>query len=135
MPSPDPRPDAALTTAARDFAAEVTLLTAQADAVDRLWRAYRARCQPEPVGGYDFGREWFVLWDRAELPRFADGACEELLQGVVVKGGTVLTDLTAADSKARLAGVPEATIHALARWNSLEWWPLSLRSTQQAAAR
>jgi hypothetical protein len=54
---------------------------------------------------------------------------------VIVEGGVVLAGLTSADSVARHAGVSAVTIHGMVRWNGLEWWPLTVRGTQQAANR
>jgi len=136
-PSPDPRPDRPVSDgaagAARAFAAEISRLSTRADAVDRVWQVYRARCQPEAVKGYDFGREWFALWDRSLVPTPKDAGCGNLLQQVVAEGGTVLMSLTAADSLARHSGVSTATIHGTVRWNGLEWWPLTARATEQAS--
>jgi hypothetical protein len=103
--------------------------------VDRLWLAYRSRCQPEDVGGYDFGRDWFALWDRVLIPRPGDAGCGALLRRVASAGGTVLAGLTAADSVARRSGVSAATIHGMVRWNGLEWWALTDRGTRQAASQ
>jgi hypothetical protein len=113
----------------------VVRLSAQADAVDRLWQAYRSRCQPEEIGRYQFGRPWFALWDRVLVPRPRDTGCGQLLQRVVVEGGVVLAGLASVDSVARHAGVPAVTIHGTVRWNGLEWWPLTVRGTQRAANR
>jgi hypothetical protein len=138
-PSPDPRPDSPGTPqdrvdgASRDFAAEVVLLSAHADAVDRLWDAYRVRCEPGPARGYEFGRDWFGLWDRAFVPRPGDPGCAALLQQVAVEGGVVLMRLTSADSLARHAGVPPVTISGMVRWNGLEWWPLTAAATRRAS--
>lgn len=138
-PSPDPRPDDAASDRTRgpagDFALEVLRLSARADAVDGLWQAYRSRCQPEDVHGYDFGREWFALWDRALVPGTRDAGCGELLRQVVVEGGAVLAGLTNADSMARHSGVSAPTIHGMVRWNGLEWWALTVRGSQQAASQ
>lgn len=137
-PSPDPRPDSPGTPrdqvdgASRTFATEVVRLSAQADAVDRFWQVYRARCDPGTSKGYEFGREWFGLWDRALVPTSGDAGCAALLQRVVVEGGGVLMELTAADALARHAGVSALTIHGMVRWNGLEWRPLTAAATRAA---
>lgn len=139
-PTPDPRPDRLGTPqdqvdgASRDLAAKVVRLSSRADAVDRLWQVYRARCAPGTTKGYEFGREWFGLWDRAFVSTTGDAGCAALLQRVVVDGGGVLMELTAAAALARHAGVSPLTIHGMVRWNGLEWQPLTAAAANQTAA-
>jgi len=127
---PDP-----VEAASREFAAEIQRLSGQAEAVDRVWNVYRGGCQPEVRMGYDFGREWFALWDRAFASRSNDAACGELLQRVAAEGGPILMGLTAAASAARRSQVPVATIQGMVRWHGLEWWPLNAPAQQRAATR
>jgi hypothetical protein len=119
--------------ASRDFATLVTRLSAQADGVDRLWQVYRTRCERGVPNGYEFGREWFALWDRALVPTSSDAGCASLLQRVVVEGGGILMELTAADAAARHDGVSPMTIHGMVRWNGLEWRPLAGAETRRAS--
>lgn len=139
-PTPDPRPHRPgsadqVDGASRELASQVVRLSARADGVDRLWQAYRTRCQPGTSRGYEFGREWFGLWDRAFVPATTDAGCAALLQRVVVEGGGILMELTAADALARHAGVSPMTIHGMVRWNGLEWFPLASTATRTADSR
>src|SRR5262245_35608952 len=63
---------------AQGFAADVARLAARADAVDAAWSAYQGACAPRVGRTYDFGREWFALWDRAVEPGTGPGCAEAL---------------------------------------------------------
>jgi hypothetical protein len=72
---------------------------------------------------YDFGREWFALWDQAVESRGTGADCAEMLQWIVDHGETLRRDLTGALNEARRARVPEETLEGMLRWHSLEWRP------------
>jgi hypothetical protein len=98
-------------------------MSAEADAIDRAWRAYGSGCQVNVGRSYDFGREWFALWDQAVQSQATSAECSELLQWVVDRGETLRRELTSALSEARRARLPEETVEGMLRWHSLEWRP------------
>jgi hypothetical protein len=108
---------------AHAFATAVMRISAEADAIDRVWRAYGSGCQASVGRSYDFGREWFALWDQAIEARGTSAECAEMLQWLVDHGETLRGGLTSALVEARRAGVPEETVEGMLRWHSLEWRP------------
>ena len=108
---------------AHAFATAVLRLSAEADAIDRVWRAYGSGCQVSVGRSYDFGREWFALWDQAIESRATSAECAEMLQWLVDHGETLRRDLASALSQARRARLPAETVEGMLRWHSLEWRP------------
>ena len=79
--------------AAQAFATDVARLSEEADAVDRLWHAYKAQCGARGGRRHDFGREWFALWDRSFEPTLATPACGELLSRLLQSGNSLRREL------------------------------------------
>jgi hypothetical protein len=109
--------------AAHAFAIAVLRMSAEADAIDRVWRTYGRDCQVSVGRSYDFGREWFAIWDQAVQPRVTSAECAALLQWLADKGEALRHDLAAAQNGARRARLPEETVEGMLRWHSLEWRP------------
>jgi hypothetical protein len=111
---PDPRPDLAATS----FAADLVRVSAEADGVDRLWQAYRDRCGVRVSRQYDFGREWFSIWDRAAEPTMGTTGCADALERVRQAGEKVRRGLL----RARAAGhQARGTEVGMLRWQGLQW--------------
>jgi hypothetical protein len=117
----------------RTFTAEVVRLAAQADAVDRAWAAYRADCPPRLLRAYDYGREWFAVWDRAVEPA-AGPDCASKLGHVLEIGRRLRGDLETARHTASAGRVTPATIVGILRWHGLDW-PEPSQGGQSAAHR
>lgn len=106
--------------AAKNFAVEVVRLSAEADAVDRLWHVYKAECGVRVSRQYDYGREWFALWDRAAEPTVEARGCSEILWRLLRNGENVRRDLTRARATAKNVVDPGTEVGML-RWHSLQW--------------
>jgi hypothetical protein len=122
-PLPKGLPDdrlAAQDLAAKNFAVEVVRLSAEADAVDRLWHVYKAECGVRVGRQYDYGREWFALWDRAAEPSVEARGCSEILWRLLRDGEGVRRDLTRARANAKDRLDPGTEVGML-RWHSLQW--------------
>jgi hypothetical protein len=117
-PSIDPPP--ASPTAATAFAAEMIRLSAQADAVDRLWLVYKAECGVRVGRQYDFGREWFSIWDRAAEPTIDAPGCSDVLWRLLQAGESVRNDLLRARATAQ-QGLDRGTEIGMLRWHALQW--------------
>jgi hypothetical protein len=107
--------------AAREFAAEIVRLAAEANGVDRLWLGYKSECGVRVTRPYDFGREWFALWDRAAEPTVASPSCSDLLWRVLRAGEAVRNDILAARTAAQRAVLSPGTEVGMLRWHALEW--------------
>ena len=125
----DPRHEAELSrgrgsppgAAPGDFVSEVVRLSAEADVVDRLWSNYKHSCGVRVGARYDFGREWFALWDRAARATVASPVCAEMQWRVLEAGDATRSNLLRARALARRALLPPATEVGVLRWHGLEW--------------
>jgi hypothetical protein len=120
----DVAPDMSNDTAggsATAFAGAVVRLSAQAEQVDRVWAAYKQTCQVSVRRRYDYGREWFALWDRGLESALETPACAELMWRVLQAGETVRHELLAARSSAQQSRLAPETEHGMLRWHALEW--------------
>jgi len=106
---------------ARAFAAEVVRLSGEADAVDLVWSAYKSNCQVAVGRAYDYGREWFAVWDRAVDARASTAECTQLMQRLLETGERVRRGLASVREAALRAGLPPETVHGMLRWHGLEW--------------
>jgi hypothetical protein len=113
------RPAAA--ASASTFADSVARLGAQAEHVDRLWEAYKSTCQVRVRRQYDFGREWFALWDRALESADETPQCTDLVWRVLQSGESVRHELLAARTYARANALSPETEAGMLRWHGLEW--------------
>jgi hypothetical protein len=104
--------------AATAFAAEIVRLSAAADAIDRLWHDYKAECGVRVGRQYDFGREWFSIWDRSAEATIDAPRCGDLLWRLMQEGETVRRDLL----RARAAqDLDHGTEIGMLRWHALQW--------------
>ena len=106
---------------ARAFAAEVVRLSGEADAVDLVWSAYKSNCQVAVGRAYDYGREWFAVWDQAVDARASSAECAQLMQRLLETGERVRRGLASAREAALRANLPPETVHGMLRWHGLEW--------------
>jgi hypothetical protein len=114
-------PETSQDLAASAFAAEVARLSSEADEVDRLWQVYKDECGVQVSRHYDFGREWFSIWDRAaeasvDAPRCGDG-----LRRVRQAGEKVGREILKARATARQGVLNRGTEIGMFRWNALQW--------------
>jgi hypothetical protein len=114
--------------AASSFASEMLRLSVAADGVDRLWQAYKERCGVRVSRRYDFGREWFAVWDRAADPTLHAPGCGDLLVRVREAGEKVRRETVRARAKAHQA---RGTEIGMLRWHGLLWPPLQEESPQR----
>lgn len=108
-------------TAANAFSGEVLRLAADADAIDQLWHQYKLECGVRIGRQYDFGREWFALWDRRAEATLQSPLCQELLWRVGHEGEQVRRGLRNARSMAHSAALDPATEVGMLRWHALQW--------------
>jgi hypothetical protein len=106
---------------ARAFAAEVVRLSGEADAVDLVWSAYKSNCQVAVGRAYDYGREWFAVWDQAVDARASSAECAQLMQRLLETGERVRRGLASAREAASRANLPPETVHGMLRWHGLAW--------------
>ena len=114
--------------AAKAFATEVIRLSREADALDRLWLVYKAECGVRVSRQYEFGREWFALWDRAAQPTIDARGCSDVLWRLLQGGDTVRRDLTRARTAAH-AALDSGTEIGMLRWHALQWPQLEDRAS------
>ena len=107
--------------AAQAFATDVARLSEEADAVDRLWHAYKAQCGARGGRRHDFGREWFALWDRSFEPTLATPACGELLSRLLQSGNSLRRELLETRAMAGRVALTPGTEVGMLRWHSLQW--------------
>jgi hypothetical protein len=107
--------------AASAFALEVIRLSAKADGVDRLWQVYKKRCGVRVGRRYDFGREWFSIWDRAGEAAIDAPGCADVPWRLRHAGESVLGDLRKARVAAREAALGPGTEVGMLRWHALQW--------------
>lgn len=118
---PAEAPETSQDLAASDFAVEVARLSAEADGVDRFWQVYKAECGVRVGRQYDFGREWFSIWDRAAEATIDAPACSEALWRVLQAGENVRHDLLRARATAQRAVLDPGTEIGTLRWHALQW--------------
>jgi hypothetical protein len=106
--------------AASSFAVDVLRLSSQADGVDLLWQAYKEECGVRVRRRYDFGREWFSIWDRAAEPTIDAPGCGAMLGRLWQAGEKVRRGLMRTRARAHLS--PGTEIGML-RWHALQWSP------------
>jgi hypothetical protein len=99
----------------------VIRLSAEADAVDRLWQVYRSECGVRVGRQYDFGREWFSLWDHAAEPTIDAPGCADLLWRILRDGENVRRELLRARGTAQQATLDQGTEIGMLRWHALQW--------------
>jgi hypothetical protein len=114
-------PETSQDLAATSFASEITRLSSQADGVDRLWETYKAKCGVHVDRQYDFGREWFAIWDRAGEPSAEAAGCGDGLARVRQAGEKLGRGILKARTMARQAGLDRATEIGMLRWHGLQW--------------
>ena len=114
-------PLAPLDSSAGTFGAEITRLAVAADAVDVLWKGFKAQCRVQMHDEYGFGREWFAIWDQKAEASVESAACRDMLRGVVLAGKNVRRDLLRARKAAQRATLDRGTEVGLLRWHGLEW--------------
>jgi hypothetical protein len=107
--------------AASSFADEVLRLSAEADRVDRLWLGYKGGCGVRVSREYDFGREWFAVWDRAADPTIDAPRCGDVLRRIREVGDKVGRDILKARAAAHQAGLDRGTEIGMLRWHALHW--------------
>ena len=103
------------------FGAEMTRLSVEADAVDRLWQGFKTQCGVQMHDEYGFGREWFSIWDLKAEATVESAPCRDMLRGVVLAGKNVRRDLLRARKAAQRATLDRGTEVGLLRWHGLEW--------------
>jgi hypothetical protein len=114
-------PETSQDVAASAFSAEVLRLSTAADEVDRLWFDYKQACEVRMSRHYDFGREWFSIWDRAAEATVDSPACSEGLRRVRQAGEKVGRDILKARATARQGMLNRGTEVGMFRWNALQW--------------
>jgi hypothetical protein len=114
-------PETSQDVAASAFSAEVLRLSAEADQVDGLWLAYKQTCGVRISRHYDFGREWFSIWDRAAEATVDSPVCSEGLRHVRQAGEIVGREILKARATARQGLLNRGTEVGMLRWNALQW--------------
>jgi hypothetical protein len=129
-PKADERAPSAVSppSAATSFAAEVLRLSAEADDVDRLWQAYKEECGVRVSRQYDFGREWFSIWDRAAEPNINAPGCSDLLGRLRQAGEKIRRDVQRARASSHQA---RGTEIGMLRWHALQWPQLEEASSER----
>jgi hypothetical protein len=121
LPSDAPVHETSQDMAATSFAGDVLRLSAEADGVDRLWQAYKEKCGVRVSRQYDFGREWFAIWDRAAEPAIDTPGCGDSLARLRQAGDKLGRGLLRSRTTARQAGLDRGTEIGMLRWNGLQW--------------
>jgi hypothetical protein len=101
------------------FAAEIMRLAAAADAIDVLWHDYKSQCGVRVARQYDFGREWFSIWDGAAEATIHAPRCSDVPRRLKQEGDIVRRDLLRARATARFLG--HGTEIGTLRWHALQW--------------
>lgn len=106
--------------AAEAFSREVLRLSADADRLDGLWQLYKTECMVAVNRQYDFGREWFALWDGDVRSTVSTPECNDVPLTVVDAAETIRHDLVRARAVAQETGVGLGTEVGVLRWHTLE---------------
>jgi hypothetical protein len=114
-------PETSQDVAASAFSAEVLRLSAEADQVDGVWSTYKQACGVRISRHYDFGREWFSIWDRAAEATVDSSSCSEGLRRVRQAGEKVGREILKARATARQGLLNRGTEIGMLRWNALQW--------------
>jgi hypothetical protein len=114
-------PETSQDLAASAFSTEVLRLSAEADEVDALWNSYKEKCGVRVSRHYDFGREWFSIWDRAAEASIDTPGCGEDLRRLRQAGEKVGRDILKARAMARQGLLDRGTEIGMLRWNAVQW--------------
>jgi hypothetical protein len=115
-PSTDPQ-----SIAAEAFAREILRLSADADRVDTIWQIYKDECKVKVSRSYDFGREWFSLWDGTAEATAANDSCKETPFALFDAAETIRRDLLHARAMAQETGIGTGTEVGVLRWHTLQY--------------
>ena len=110
--------------ASEAFSREILRLSADADRIDSVWQIYKEECKVQLGRQYDFGREWFGLWDGTAKPTMQTSNCKEVPGSLADASETLRLDLKRAQIAAGETGVGEATEIGALRWHMLQAPPV-----------
>ena len=118
---PSATPETVQDLAASSFASAVLRLSGEADDLDRLWTDYKQECGVRVARQYDFGREWFSIWDRAAEATINAPACGDALRRLRQAGDKLGREILKARAAAHQAALNPGTEIGMLRWHALQW--------------
>jgi S1-C subfamily serine protease len=108
-------PDAVRERGRQVFAAAITQLAREADALDGRWRSFMHSCYEGRITG-SFDHEWFALWEPHAMEGAVAPSCTTYLSDIRRTASGIHDELAAAEEAARRADVyPGARREALRR--------------------
>jgi hypothetical protein len=103
------------------YSNQVAALAQEASAIDRLWGAFQAACNPSVDASYDGGRGWFSIWDNQVRADLSSGHCRDLYNQMIDRGEALKAGMNGAEDNARRAFVLPGDLRDVRARYGLDW--------------